>query len=214
MRYRKRRYSRKISPGDMVLQMKRIRTIRSDAKENEFIALAFKPTDFQEFNDLNDNFEAFQFLSYSVKVMPTMNVSNNSTSKISTYCIAPWKKEAKTPATYSNLLSIDRSKVYRGTQTAYRRFVPAVHLSAENAVAAGSYGTIKWRPRIDNVEGAGSILHWCGIIGIQGNPEATENTNYYNVVESVTVRLINQNILGKAAVHSDSQRLSEAFEVM
>ena len=217
MRYRRRRkYQQRVKPGDMIIQLKRIRTVKVNSQNNEYIGLNFTAKDFPELQPFLTQFEAFQFQRYAVKVIPSMNVSNNSTSRIGTYCLVPWHKKTTKPTNYSSMLSIDKSRVYRGTQTAYRSFVPAVHVQAETTGTGNAAAVIKWKPRIDIVDLYNDVEFYCGMIGIQGIPDATENVNYYHVVEYVTCKLINQNYLNDKAVRAREleESFSEAFEAI
>lgn len=205
--------SRRIKPGDMILNIRRIQTLPVKLSENTIYGLTMVADNFKEFTDLKRSFEAYRIISYGLRVIPLHNVSNDSTSKIATYCIVPWKKEVPTTAVnYNDYLSIDKCRVYRGTQTAYRRLVPAVRLPARNVDASklNTFGVTQWKPRIEIDGESTKIKHYMGVIAWQKDETAPESaTAYYNVVETVKIKFYNQTTLGAAAV---GNRLGDVSE--
>lgn len=205
-KYFKRRYvrrfgKRKSRSGDMVLKCVRVENIEHTTNQNQFLPLHVDPQSFGEFRVLNPYFEAYRIMKYTITVIPTANISNNSTSESMMYALVPWKKEIADSAvsyTFNDWLSVDRAKAYRGTTKARRSFVPGVRFAGRqnDPTKLNSFGPVTWRPRIEIDEETTRIKHYTGIIAFHKKDDANATGKHvYQLIHQVTMKLYNQNSL-------------------
>lgn len=200
-RYVRRFRSRKSRTGDMVLKCVRVQNVEHTVNANQHLDLHVDPQTYPEFRELNPYFEAYRILKYTITVIPTANVSNNSTSESMMYALIPWKKEITTGSVsygFDEWLSVDRAKAYRGTTKARRSFVPGVRFAGRQTDPAklNSFGPVTWRPRIEIDGETTRIKHYTGVIAFHKKDDANATGKHtYQLIHQVTIKLYNQNSL-------------------
>lgn len=156
-----------------------------------------KPEDFAEFQNLRDNFEAYRFSSFQIQIRPLFNVASASETA-PLFVIAPWHKFLKNAADFSVVQSIDSAKIYNGTSTAVRTFVPSTLGSqqhvGDDGVITDSYSKINWRPRIEIDSTSTSIPHYCCLVvwDKSTNPNPTITNRQYEITLRAKITLYNQ----------------------
>lgn len=170
-----------------------------DIPSNSTLQITLLFEGFKELSALKDIYEAYKFLTCTVKITPKINVSS-ATSQVDHYVCAPYHKYISNPKTLSaeNILSLDKSREYHGASTSTRRYVPAI-VEATSSVSLPdpdkapedtSLCRLKYRPRIE-IRGSDSIKipHFCGIYSFGGGSS-------YQVTIRSRVRMYNQKLSG------------------
>lgn len=164
-------------------------------------SVQFKPKveDFAEFQNLRDNFEAYRFTSFQIQVRPLFNVASaNETAPL--FVIAPWHKIIKNAADFSVTQSIDSAKIYNGTSTAIRTFVPSTLGSqqhvGDDGVVTDSYSKINWRPRVEIDSSSTTIPHYCCLVvwDKSTNPNPSVTNRQYEITLRAKIIMYNQKL--------------------
>ncbi|ADD62460.1 capsid protein [Cyclovirus PK6197] len=199
-RRRRRKFFRRksrVGKSDLLVKLTKIDTVNVDISKINVWSLSYLPTDFSEYNELKKNFEYCVFLKERVTIYPMQNIANNSTSQVPAYLMAPWHRGGPASATFNTYLTIDRAKIFRGTQVGSQTYVPSVLIEglSDSGGGTSSPDMIQFRPKIyiSNSQ-TRAIRIYNGIIAFQGNGEMT-GTARYNVKHDVWVVFKKQNTL-------------------
>lgn len=165
---RKRRYRRRSQPGNCVIIARR--TEQQMFGSNAIGRVVVKPqlADFDEANQLKDNFESYRILSVKLRVIPHFNVSSGGTD-CPPYYIAPYKTDIdRDKLSTQTITSLDKCKTHNGWARALHSYVPAV-LSDISYVGNGgtvlnSTSRVNWRPRMEINCNSDKIPHYCCIM--------------------------------------------------
>ena len=192
---RRRRFP--IRSSDLLCKLTKISTVSVDVTKVNVYSLSFLPTDFPEFNNLRNSFEMVKFLKVKVRVLPLQNVSNNTSSAMPAYCMVPWHRGVAAATDFNTYLSIDKCKIFRGTQIGRQSYVPCDLLanSTDKATAVQT-DTINWRPTLFVTKSQENFPRiYTGLIAFQGDGALTSGAAKYNVIMDVWVVFKKQNIL-------------------
>lgn len=179
---RRRRFT--VRPSDLLCKLTKISTVRVDVTKVNVFSLSFLPQDFAEFTNLRDSFEMIKYLKVKVRVLPLQNVSNNTTSAMPAYCMLPWHRTGPASSEFKNYLSVDKAKLFRGTQIGRQSYVPC-NLLANSTDTAGavSTDTIHWRPTLFIQSGQKAFPRiYTGLIAFQGDGALTSGEAIYNII--------------------------------
>lgn len=191
---RRRRYA--VRSGDLRVRMLKRDTVIAQNKTINVKSLSFTLDDFAEYRNLYLNFEYVKVMKVIVTVRPQMNVSNNSTSKQSTYCMLPYHRAGPAAASYEAYLSSDKCKVYRSTAVGRQTYVPNVHVANSTDTPNASTDTLIWRPNIYTTKDqAAHPRIYCGLVAIDTINSADEGVSGYEIFTEVRVIFKNQNII-------------------
>ena len=184
---RRRRFP--IRPADLLCKLTKISTVRVDVTKVNVYSLSFLPTDFKEFTDLRDSFEMVKFLKVRVRVLPLQNVANNTSSAMPAYCMLPWHRGGPAATEFNTYLSVDKAKVFRGTQTGRQSYVPCNLLAnSTDTATAVSTDTINWRPTLYIQRSQTNFPRiYTGLIVFQGDGNLTSGNAVYNIIMDVWV---------------------------
>lgn len=195
-----RRRVRRIRSSNLSCKLTRVDSVDVDTSGNHTYYLHFTPGLFPEYTSLSPNFEFCKFNKVVVTVLPMQNVSNNSTSQAPAYVMIPWKEQTVLDAKgFNSLCSIDKAKLYRGTQVGRQSYVPACHVGVSTSSAAAPLQSdkIEYRPKIKFLGAAGpneNINIYVGIIMFQGFADLSTKM-HFNVKMDVYCTFYNQNTI-------------------
>lgn len=166
-RYRRAPVRRRSRPDRYVLRAKYsyIHTVTDKIGQS----VQFKPSasNFSEFNQIYENFEAFRFKRLNVTIRPLFNTSLPDNISPS-YCVAPYHTNATAPVTYLAAQSLNRSKVYHGCSTSRRSFVPCalgLHQFYQQGNATNWTSTeARWSPRLECTGHAIEVPHFTNLV--------------------------------------------------
>lgn len=150
--------------------------------------------DFAEHINLAGNFERVKVLRQTVLVLPQQNVANNTTSRIGSYALIPYHKPLPTTPSlnFPTALSIDKAKVFRGTQKGRMSFVPAARIGVEQSGEAGvGYTRTDWRPTLELGREATLPYLYTGFFAHE-NLGVTGMEYHYTIIQHLYVRYYNQ----------------------
>nr|AWR89309.1 coat protein [Dragonfly associated cyclovirus] len=188
-RYRKRN-------GNLYCKLTLVETKVHKSNNNEVQELHIIPSLFREYNNLGPSFESCTFFKARMTIIPVANVSNNSTSRLPTYTMFPWKKAVPIRTLYQDYLSIDRAKQFRGTQVGTMSFIPCVNLTASTA-GDGILPVRQWRPTLQwNSSSEKQPNLYCGGACFQGLGEGDTSSCEYIIRTDVWVRFNRQSLMG------------------
>jgi len=193
----RRRRRTAVRSGDLRVKLLKRDVLTAQNKSINVKSLSFIINDFQEYKDLSPNFEYVKIMKVKVKVVPNMNVSNNTTSRQSTYCLLPFHRAGPASASYGAYLSSDKAKVFRNTSIGRQTYVPNVHVANSTDTANASTDTIIWRPSIYTSKTQQAFPRiYCGVLAIDTvNADDATGTSGYDVFTEVHVIFKNQQIL-------------------
>lgn len=199
-RFVARRRLRKRATGNLFCKLTKVSTFEVNQDVNSVWDGSFVPEDFDEFKSLAKNFEAVKIYRVRLTVFPLQNVSNNSTSSMPSYAMTPWHYGIDPPKEFRKYLSMDRSKMIRGTSMGTQSYVPNVMsnvLTQDNPPIAQS-NMITWRPTLrTNASQETYTLPRirCGVIAFQGESGMEGRKGYFNIKTDVWVKFIGQSIM-------------------
>lgn len=201
-RYRRRRL------GVLKCKVTRVEILNVTTNDNHSYWMHFTPNKIPEWNELAKNFEKCKFTKVVCRVMPLHNVSlgyltnaggTTVTNECPAYCMVPWKGEPQIATKgFTSIMAQDNAKMFRGTQTGYQTYVPAV----KNIVLRNSDGPTEtlassqllYRPTIQCGGDKGSCPIYVGLIMFQG--DATLNVSFnYNIKLDVYCTFSNQSMI-------------------
>lgn len=197
-------YRRRRKAGNFSAKLTKVSTVNVPNNATSVWACHFALEDFDEFKRLAPNFEACVVRRCRVRVIPLQNVSNNSTSALPSYCIAPWHQAGDAPKTFNSYLSIDKAKIRRQTQGVSMNFVPSCRVAAYvnsdgSGNATGYYDVTKWRPRFELSDTPSTSATYpriyTGVIAFQGDSSMEGRNSSFNVIHEVHVVFKNQAIM-------------------
>lgn len=177
-----------------VLWVKLTRTIQvTQAPNVELnVPLHCQLNDFSEHINLGANFERVKVYKQVIRVLPQQNVSNTSTSRVGNYCILPYHKPVPSPfVSLPTALSVDKAKIFRGTQKGRMSFVPATRLDADSSTGNQTIRT-DWRPEFEIGTTATLPILYTGMLVFENLGIALGPTSYYTIVMDLYVRYKNQ----------------------
>lgn len=179
--------------------------VSGSVTKNELKELHVDLTNFSEFKRLGSNFEYCVPRVVVQTIYPQQNVSNTSTSAVPPYVIFPYHKNIPTSGVgFSDYLSIDKAKLYRGTAVGRMSFVPSIGLlnnfEINGPVTNKYFRTDMFRPKLrcQEVDIGSSRLPrlYCGGVCFSGNAELTEGSkSYFMIKTDVYLTFYNQNVL-------------------
>lgn len=200
---RRRRYHR--SSGNLFCKLTKISSYTVDPKLNNIWDGSFKMEDFPEFKKIYTNFESVKLYKVRVTVLPMQNVSNNSSSTVTSYCMVPWHYPIDLPKAYNNYLSSDKARVFRQTAVGTQSYVPNVltctsYRDMGAAAPFTSFDNIVWRPNLradsSTTDQATLPRVFAGIIAFQGDETvAGEAKPKFNIKMDVWVKFKNQTMM-------------------
>lgn len=159
----RRRFVRKRRTG--ILHIKVVWNFNVTTTPSEVTNVSVAPSfvQFSELEGFANQFEAYRFHWFKVKVTPYCNISSWD-GQIGPYVSASYKKPFDaTKVNPDTLMSIDNSRQYHGNSTSNRSFVPAIHMEA-GANNGTTASVIRWRPRIEIKDNFSTqVPHYCGI---------------------------------------------------
>lgn len=183
--------------------------MEADVTKNEVKELHVDLTNYDEFKRLGNNFEYCKPRLVVQTVYPQQNVSNTSTSAVPPYVIFPYHKNIpSTGVGFSDFLSIDKAKLYRGTQVGRMAFVPSIGLLTNfsnngSEITQKFFTTDLFRPKIrcQDMNNLSSDLPrlYCGGVVFSGNANVS-GKSYFMVKTDIYLTFYNQNILTKKDV--------------
>jgi len=149
--------------------------------------------DFAEHINLGGNFERVKVLRQTVCVYPHQNVANNTTSRIGSYALIPYHKPLPSPGpNFPTALSIDKAKIFRGTQKGRMSFVPAARIGVEQAGEAGvGYTRTDWRPTLELGRDANLPYLYTGFFAHE-NLGIQQMEYHFTIIQHLYVRYYNQ----------------------
>ncbi|AXL65884.1 putative capsid protein [Arboreal ant associated circular virus 1] len=196
---RRRRFVRRNNKGSMFCKFTKVSTVDVPNNQTSIWNASFLPTDFDEFTKLAPNFEYVQFLKVKVRVLPMQSISNNSTSKIPSYCMLPWHRDDPPTKTlsFNSFISQDRCKIYRQTERGKQMYVPNTLIEARASTATDSGAhTVYWKPRVERTTQTQELPRiFCGLIAFQGDAALTLQNGTFDIITDVWVKCANQNTL-------------------
>lgn len=194
---------RKLRSGCMRVKLTRITTYELDVAKPVLWAANIQGSDFREFENVATGYESYRFSKMRVTVLPLPNISLNtqpgSTNQtlIPCYAMFPWHKSVPTGDNilFSDSLSIDRHKLYRGTQVG-RQTYNLNTISTAKDDNGNKAVAINWAPKIAIQGDYNFIRHYGGMIAFQGLDGAPEGTKVkFNIKQDVYCTFYNQSIL-------------------
>lgn len=197
---RKRRVLRR-NRGTLFCKFTKVATLPVPLNAASDWSLSFVPSDFSEYTALAPNFEYIQFLKVRVRVVPEQNVSNNSTSRLPTYAMLPWHRPPPpgSAITYTQFISSDRAKIFRGSQVGHQSYVPNTLVYSEPTAGgpSGEAHQMIWKPKIARASDNTKLPRiFSGIMAFQGDATISDGNNaYFNIFTDVWVKCVNQNTL-------------------
>ncbi|UDN67407.1 capsid protein [robinz virus RP_259] len=134
------------------------------------LQLAPSINDFPEYNELAKSFQNYKMLNCAISIVPLMTQTELD-NPCEPYNVAPWKRHiSATLLTDANMLTIDKNKQYRCNRSCYRKFKPAISVTAAvvdqgTGDANLSNSVIKYSPQIEIVDDKSlKINHYCCVI--------------------------------------------------
>lgn len=213
--YRRRRFvrrrriqgRRRISRGQFRVKLTETQLVKADVAKNEVKELHVDLTNFDEFKRLGSNFEYCQPRLVVQTIIPQQNVSNTSTSAVPPYVMFPYHKNIPSSGVgFSDFLSMDKAKLYRGTQVGRMAYVPSIGLlnNIDQPVGGGDwtkhFRTDLFRPKLRCQDMNGGSIDlpriYCGGAVFAGNASIT-GESYFFVKTDVYLTFYNQNTLAK-----------------
>uniref|UniRef100_A0AAU7E2P2 Capsid protein n=1 Tax=Coleura bat circovirus TaxID=3141865 RepID=A0AAU7E2P2_9CIRC len=203
--FRRRRYRtfRRGNSGNYNLEAKYSYIQTVVPTQGASVQFSPKVSDFAEFVQLQNNYEAYRFKSFTVTIRPLFNVSGPESS-LPVYVVAPYHVHLNNAVDINSAKSLNRSRTYHGARTAVRTFVPSV-LSAV-AYPDGS-GTIdwtgvetKWRPRVELYKAGARVPHytnivvWDKVVQPKGMDTHALTNIQYEITCSAKITLYNQKV--------------------
>lgn len=154
------------------------------------------PLEFPEFANLAPNFEAYRFHRMKVRVFPHANVGNNTTSKMSTYCLLPWHQPIPTGGSFETYLSLDKAKIFRDFNVGKQIY----NLNTLIATKAGTDSELietAWNKRIELTgDTAYTVRHYGGLMAFQEVKNAPEKYSVdVTIIRDVYCTFYNQRTL-------------------
>ena len=179
--YRRRRQWRRHRRTDYyVLKAKYSYTHTVPAGEGSSMQFYPSPSDFTEFMNIYDNFEAYKFKSLRLSIRPLFNVAPVSGS-MPPYAFAPFHKFITTGISFTECQSLNKSRIYNGTRTAIRSFVPcalgAVQYVGTDGKIATTFGKAHWAPRIEITADSIKTPHYCALASWDKVTQTGPNVN-------------------------------------
>nr|WBG01473.1 coat protein [Army ant associated cyclovirus 2] len=182
--------------GNFRVKLTKIVTVAHTADSTQMFSLGVQPKDFTEFLNLAPNFEAYRMKKMLVRIVPQANVSNNTTSANGVYCLLPWHQP--TPSvenSFNSFLSVDRAKVYRGTERGKQIY-------NMNVLQGMNYDStdlerVLWSPRIEiRNDSAYETRHFSGLFIMNRIEGKTKEDVYrYDVIQDVWIEFYNQDVI-------------------
>lgn len=198
---RRKKIFRRYRPGRGVYRFKftRVTTVKHTLATAHIWSSAFAPQDIPEFVELAPNFEKYRFRKCAIRVMPSQNVMNNTTSRMSVYCMFPWKRPLpSTSNSFTSFLSMDKAKVFRDTQVGRGIYnVNALQGLKYDGSGSALSEKVTWAPLIEIKNGqAATLNHYAACVAWKEVADAPQDaTAYYDIVIDYYVDLINQDII-------------------
>lgn len=197
-RFRRRR-------GTLACKLTRMDTVDVVTTDNHSYWLHFNPNIFPEYQALAPNFEYCKFTKVVVRVMPLQNVTllkTNDTAAVTVnqcpaYVMVPWKDQPTLTAKgFNAICSVDKAKVYKGTQNGRQTYVPAVSATTRGSnITADVHEKIEYRPIIRHLSPSqNSPMIFVGLIMFQGFADLN-TTTHYNVKMDVYCKFYNQSTI-------------------
>ncbi len=191
----RRRVYRKRRPTP-ALYIKLTRTVQIAVAPNTEFNYSFQVSlnDFAEHINMAPNFERVKVLRQDIRVYPQQNVSNTSTSRVGNYCLFPYHRPAPTTAiNFPTALSIDKAKVFRGTQKGRQSYVPATRVVTDSTGGTNQASRTDWKPEFEITNAQSLNIMYTGMMVVEnlGVPLGGA-TAYYTVVMDMWVRYKNQ----------------------
>ncbi|ADD62474.1 capsid protein [Human associated cyclovirus 7] len=213
--YRRRRYRRRYrrkrgTTKGFKVKLTETQLVQANVTKNELKELHIDLANFTEFNRLQDSFEYFVPRLVVHTIIPQQNVSNTSTSAVPPYCMFPYHKNIpSTGVGWTDYLSVDKAKLYRGTQVGRMAFVPSIGMLNNveiNCVGSDCklnkfYRQDIFRPKLrcpdSNAPEASQLPRlFCGGVCFAGNSFLKESDkSYFMIKTDVYLTLYNQNTL-------------------
>lgn len=182
---RRRRYARRVPrrlpSGNMFVKLTKTTTFVHTSGNVSLFSAGVKLNAFDEYNNLSPYFEKCQALKMRIRVFPHQNVSNNSTSTVPLYCVFPWHYKLEGQKLWSNFISCDRARIYRGTMKADRIF----NVNAITDVSGAGTRSYNWKPEL--TKSGGAVDLYSGQVAFQSLPSTVNLTYYYTVIEDLYV---------------------------
>nr|ADY17983.1 capsid protein [Dragonfly associated cyclovirus 1] len=198
---RRRRYHRRIT-GNFSMKITKMESYSPDISKVVELPVTFTGKDFPEFQTIAPCFEAYRVHKITCTVYPQQNVATrDQTTIMPAYCMFPWP--GPVPAAqgkFNNFLSVDKCKVFRGTQVGYQTYVPNTLSTVYDIDGASSTTRTSWRPRIEvTSDDAYKVVHYGGCVGMQGIGDGLPKgaTAHYNLKYDIYLTFYNQKIFLK-----------------
>lgn len=198
---RRRKIFRRARPGRGCFRFKftRVTTVKHTLQNAHIWSSQFSPQDIPEFVELAPNFESYRFRKVAVRVVPSQNVMNNTTSRMSIYCMFPWKRPIPASSnSFTSFLSVDRAKVFRDTQLGRGIYnVCALQGLKYDGPSPGLSEKVAWSPRIEIKNGqAATLNHYAACVAWKEVADApADATAYYDIVIDYYCDMYNQDII-------------------
>lgn len=197
-RFRRRRAA-------LACKLTRVDTVDVLTTDNHSYWLHFTPKLFPEYQSLAPNFEYCKFTKVVVRVMPLQNVSLLKTNEaaavtvnqVPAYVMVPWKDQPTLTAKgFNAICSVDKAKMYKGTQNGRQTYVPAVSVPTHGDGASGSpIQKLEYRPTIRTLTPSQvQPTIYVGLIMFQGFADLN-TTTHYNVKMDVYCKFYNQSVI-------------------
>lgn len=198
--YRRRRVGRRRRATDSYLcRAKYSYTQTITPSSGSSVQFYPKVDDFAEFVALKSAFEAYRFESFTVHIRPLFNVAGQ-TESCPIYAVAPYHNKLTQALDINSVQSLNNSKIYNGTGSAVRSFVPSV-LGAVTYINSSSIGDwtgskTTWRPRLEIDEKSTVVPHYCCVVvwdkTTQPNMSQAVTNRQYEITCSAKIRLYTQ----------------------
>lgn len=191
----KRRYRKRTTGSGCLFKFTRTIQLEHPTNVDGMYSLHTSLDDYAEHQNLAPNFEMAKVLKVITRVHPHQNVSNNSTSRVGSYCLLPYHRVISKTVNFPTALSVDRAKTYRSTAKGRLASVPCTRINTIKSTGAGEYSMVKWRPTIDLSQNASSEALYCGYIvfeNIGGSVDPPPPREYYTIIQEIYVKYYTQ----------------------
>lgn len=133
----------------------------------------------------------------NVSLLKTNEAAAVTVNQVPAYVMVPWKDQPTLTAKgFNAICSVDKAKIFKGTQNGRQTYVPAVAVPTHGDAASGSpIQKLEYRPTIRTLTPA--QVHptiYVGLIMFQGFADLN-TTTHYNVKMDVYCKFYNQSVI-------------------
>ena len=133
----------------------------------------------------------------NVTLLKTNEAAAVTVNQCPAYVMVPWKDQPTLTAKgFNSICSIDKAKIYKGTQNGRQSYVPAVSVTTRGSnITADVHEKIEYRPIVRRLSPSqNSPMIFVGLIMFQGFADLN-TTTHYNVKMDVYCKFYNQSTI-------------------